>query len=339
MSEKEAKERKVAKESPTKWSKVFSVGLAGALIVGVIALAFSWPAKTAEPRSVPIAITGNNAQQVAMIKQQLKDNAGDKIDLVSVADRSEAVSEIETREAFGAIVLDMPSPEVLTASGNGAAANGVITSMAATLQAKLAEMSAKNPAAPKVTVKTTDVVPSHTATFDIAQLTMSLVFGGVIGGLLTAAAVRGRWQRLATLAVYAVVVGNVLYLVLHTWLDVLPAGYLAITGALTLGIFATASFVAGAYVVGGLIGLYTAILLTMLVANPISGLAIPPVFLPEPWGAIGQGLTIGAGGTLLRGAAYFPVAEVLTAPIIVLSVWSVAGIAGVVSRNRGTLGR
>jgi len=42
-----------------------------------------------------------------------------------------------------------------------------------------------------------------------------------------------------------------------------------------------------------------------LVGNALSGIAAAPELLPQPWGAVGQWLPIGAGGTLLRSAAYF----------------------------------
>ena len=321
----------------TSWTKVLSIGLAGSLVVALVSLAFLWPAKVAEPRDYPIAITGANAQQVTAIKDGIEQNAGDAIEFVDVENREEAVRKIEHREVFGAIVINMPSPEVLTASANGQATNAVMTTMASTMQAKVSEMAAQAPPPksapiPSIKVKTTDIVPAHAAKFDVAQLGLPLVFGGIIGGAAIARLVRGRWQRLSALAMYALFAGGILYLVVQSWFDLLPANFWGISGAFSLGIFATASFVTGAQILFGMRGFAIAVATTMLLANPLAGLAIPTIFLPEPWGAIGQGLTIGATGTLLRMVSYFPVADMI-APLVVLGAWSTVGALAVASKK------
>ena len=321
----------------TSWMKVMSIGLVGPLVVALISLAFLWPAKVAEPRHYPIAITGDNTQQVTAVKDGIKQNAGDAIDFVDVENREDAVNKIERREIYGAIVMNMPSPEVLTASANGQVTNTVITTMAGTIQAKINEMAAQTPhpkgaPTPAIKVTTTDVVPSHVTKFDIAQLGLPLVFGGIIGGAVIARLIRGRWQRLSALTVYALFAGCMLYLIVQSWFDLLPANFWGISGAFSLGIFATASFVAGLQVLFGVRGFAVAAATTMLLANPLAGLAIPAVFLPEPWAVIGQGLTIGAAGTLLRVVSYFPAAEV-TAPLAVLGAWSIAGALAVISKR------
>lgn len=331
----------MAKGEQKNWVKIIGVSLAASLLVGLIALAFLWPAKTMEPKNVPIAITGTSVQQVEAVKTALKTNAGDKIELITVENRDEAVNKMQHREIYGAIIISLPNPEILTASANGAALNAVITNVESGLEAGLTKMVVASVpagiAAPAVTVRNTDVIPTHSATFDIAQLALPMVFGGMIGGVLIVTAVGGRLQRAGALVLYAFLAGNVLYLILQTWFNVLPAEYWAIVGAFSLGIFATSSFIVGSYVLAGGAGLGVAAAFTLLVANPISGLAIPTIFLTEPWGFIGQLLTVGAGGTLLRGAVYFPVAEVITTPLVVLTIWSLAGITATVIRNRKPL--
>jgi len=321
----------------TSWLQALGVGLVGSLVVGLIALAFLWPSKVAEPRGYPVAITGSSSQQVAAMKKAIEQNTGDVITLVDVTDREEAVRKIEHREVYGALVLSMPQPEVLTASANGQAANGIMTTMSTTLQEKLRMLSSRSlPAgasAPQITVKVTDIVALHTQKFDIAQLTLPLALGGIVGGAALSRLVRGRWQRLGALVVYSLLAGGVLYLIIQTWFDLLPAQFWAITGAFSLGIFATASVIAGAFTQFGMRGLAAAGALVMLFANPLSGMTIPPFFLPEPWGAIGQGLTIGAAGTLLRSASYFPAASIWV-PITVLCVWSLIGALGVVLQKQ-----
>lgn len=321
-------------EGETTWARVFGIGFVGALVVGLVALAFLWPAKVAQPHDYPVAITGSSTQQITTIKQETAQNSSDVIKFVDAASREEAIRMISEREVFGALIMNAPNPEILIASANGQTTNAVMTTMATTLQTKLNEMAASRPvlngvSAQKPEVKTTDIIPAHNLKFDIAQLALPLVFGGIIGGTVVARIIRGRWQRLGALAVYAFFASAVLYLITQTWFGLLPNNFWTIAGAFSLGIFATSSFVAGSYALFGMRGLVAAGATTMLLANPLSGLVVPSLFLPEPWGVIGQGLTVGATGTLVRAAAYFPTSAVTTVPIMVLGIWSVLGVAAI----------
>ena len=64
----------------------------------------------------------------------------------------------------------------------------------------------------------------------------------------------------------------------------------------------------------------------VLVGNPLSGISSTPELLPQPAGVIGQLLPPGAGGSLLRSAAFFDGADA-TAPLTVLAAWVVLGLA------------
>lgn len=326
----------------TPWAKVFGIGAVLSLVIGLIAVAFLWPVTVAEPRNYPIAVTGTNPQQVAMVKQALSQGTGTTFKLVDVATRDDALQKMKNREVLSALVLVAPQPEVLTASANGQATNAVALSLAANVQAKVSAFAASQPRpvntpAPAATVKTTDVVPAQVAKFDIAQLALPLLLGGLVGGVFVSVIVSGRGQRLTALSVYAVCAGIAMYLILNTWFGLLPGDFMPLSAGFALGIFATAVVVAGSYVLFGAKGMALAAALTLLVANPLSGMALPAVFLPEPWGALGQSMTIGAAGALVRGITYFPVSEVLSTPLWTLGLWSVAGALAIVARNRPAL--
>lgn len=64
----------------------------------------------------------------------------------------------------------------------------------------------------------------------------------------------------------------------------------------------------------------------LFVSNPLSGMMAGPWFLPQPWGAIGQYLPLGAGGTVMRSAAYFDGAGAGQAWIVLIG-WMLVGIA------------
>jgi hypothetical protein len=71
-------------------------------------------------------------------------------------------------------------------------------------------------------------------------------------------------------------------------------------------------------------GIGLAVLAVFLLGNPLSGLTSAPELLPQPWGAVGQFLPPGAGGSLLRSVAFFDGAGAAV-PAWVLAAW--AGVA------------
>src|SRR5687768_3973383 len=92
-------------EGKTSWIRAMGIGFAGSLVVGLVALAFLWPTKVAQPHDYPIAITGSNTQQITAIKQEITQNSSDAIDFVDTASREEAVRMMHERKVFGALVV------------------------------------------------------------------------------------------------------------------------------------------------------------------------------------------------------------------------------------------
>jgi hypothetical protein len=128
---------------------------------------------------------------------------------------------------------------------------------------------------------------------------------------------------------FALLGGLVAAAVLHGWLGVLPGSYLASTAAIALFALAVSAALAGLGRLLGQPGLGLGALVVFMVGNPLSGVSAAPELLPQPWGAVGQWLPIGAGGTLLRSAAYFDWAG-STHALLVLAGWAVAGLALIV---------
>src|SRR5918998_1713523 len=243
-------------------------------IIAVIVLAFSWPAVTADPDDVTIAVVGPETA-VSAIETQLTEESDGVFDITAVDDRDEAVEGIEERDYFGAIILGT-EPELLTASANGAV-NEVVAQLATPLNTALtaqaqAAAEASGQAAPNVTLTVTDIVPFSEEDPNGSLLSSAffpMLLGGIIAGIATP-----------------------------------MIGFVALIGR---------------------VGTAVGPVVMMLFANPISGAALPPQFLPGSWGEIGQWFPPGAAATLVRELSYFPNAD-MTLPWLVLTGWVVGGL-------------
>ncbi len=309
----------------TPLARIVGVAVALAAVLSIVVLAFSWPAVTAEPRDLPIAITGP-APAVASVQATLAQAQPGAIEFVPVDDRDAAVDAIERREVYGAVVLG-PQPEVLTASASSALVTQLLGGVATQLQRGLQAQAPAGAPAPTVTV--TDVVPLSTEDprgtgFNAAMF--PLLLGGIIGGIGISLAVVGALRRVLAVGLYAVVGGLVLTTVMQSWFGSLQGNWWSNAGATALAVVAIAAPITGFVALLGRPGIALGPVLFMLIGNPISGVALPPQFIPEPWGAVGQWFPPGASATLLRDLSYFPAADA-TFPWLVLAGWAVAGLA------------
>ncbi|TFV99713.1 ABC transporter permease [Orlajensenia leifsoniae] len=339
----------------TKWGRSIGIAVAAAVVVGVFVLAFIWPGMTSTIKDFPIAVTGD-ATQVTAFTDALDENAPGRFDVTPVDSRADAVTAIEERDVYGAVVLS-DAPEVLTASAGGTVNATVMAQISAQLQqqvtsavtagvqdgiaqATAAQAAGQLPAdqalaiiekASAVTapvVITTDVVPladTDPRGVGFASAAFPMVIGGMIGGVLISLLVTGVWRRFAALATYAVVAGLGLTAIMQTWFGILQGDFLLNSVAVGLSLLATASVIVGATALIGRVGIAVGALLTMLIGNPLSAATQPMQFLPGAWGEIGQFFVPGASTTLLRDLSYFPDADA-TQAWLVLGGWAVAGI-------------
>lgn len=323
------------------WGRVVGIGVALAAVVALIVLAFAWPGVTSEPKNVPLAIVGPDAQ-VEALEAALEERAEGLFEVTTVDDRDAAVAAIETREVYGAILL-APETEVLTASAGSPIVAQQLTAFASVLQSQLQEaVAAQVPEGvtpPTVTVSVTDVVPlaeSDPRGTGLVSAAFPVVLGGMLGGILISVALVGAVRRLVALGVYVVVAGLTIAGIMQGWFGVLQGSYLLNAAVLVAGLLAIGATIVGFAAVVGRPGIAIGPVLFLLIANPIASAAQPVEFLPEPWGAVGQWFPPGAGATLLRDASYFPAADT-TFPWIVLAGWAAAGILlALVGHQRAT---
>lgn len=316
---------------PTPWARVVAIVIALASVVSVIVLAFLWPAITSEVKGLPLAATGPSAQLEQLVGG-IDEHAPGVFEVTTVDDRDAAVAAIESREVYGAIVLGT-QPEVLTSSAASPVAAQALSAVGAQLQAQLQQAAAAQAQQagvepPTVTVEVTDVVPlaeTDARGVGLASAVLPLVIGGLLGGILTGLALRGRARRVVAIVAYAIVAGAAITGILQGWLGILQGSYLVNASAVALALLAVGGTVLGFASVLGRPGFALGAVTFILFAVPLASAATPVEFLPEPWGAVGQWFPPGAGATLLRDLSYFPGADAVF-PWLVLTVWATAGL-------------
>lgn len=132
-----APDREAAATTP--WPRVPLIAAVLSLVVGVVLLAFAWPAVTASPKDLPVGIVGTDAQ-VTQVGDAVQERADGAIALTRYDDRDAAVRAIEQREAYGAIVLGASptdAPEVLKATAANAQVAQLMDGLAQQLQTQV----------------------------------------------------------------------------------------------------------------------------------------------------------------------------------------------------------
>ena len=294
--------------------RVIGLALALAAVVSIIVLAFAWPAVTAEPKDLPIAISGP-AEAVAAAEAAVDEQQPGAIAFDEVDDRDVAVAAIESRDVYGAIVLGA-EPEVLTSSASslpvtqllGNLANGLEEGVNA--QAAAATQAAGAPSAPPhIEVVVTDVVPLADTDPRGTGLTAALfplVLGGMLGGIAISVVVIGAMRRVTAVLIYSAVGGLALTGILQGWFGALQGDFWVNSAAIALALAAIAAPITGFVALMGRAGIAVGPVVMLLFANPISAAAIPKEFLAQPWGEVGQWFPPGAAATLVRELSVLP---------------------------------
>lgn len=313
--------------------RVLGLSLALAAVLAIIVLAFSWPAVTAEPHDLPIAIAGP-AEAVSAAEAAVDEQSPGAIAFREVDDRDAAVDAIETRDVYGAIVLGQ-EPEVLTSSASSLVVTQLLNTVAVQLeegvnaQAAAAAAAAGAPSAPPhLDVTVTDVVPlaeSDPRGTGLTAALFPLVLGGMIGGIAISVVVIGAMRRVTAVLVYSVVGGLALAGILQGWFGSLQGDYWLNSAGIALALTAIAAPITGFVALIGRAGIAVGPVVMLLFANPISAAALPKEFIPAPWGEVGQWFPPGAAATLMRELSYFPAADT-TFPWLVLASWAAGGI-------------
>jgi hypothetical protein len=301
-----------------------------ALVAAVALSAFAWSAARLAPRGVPVGVAGT-AKVAATIGYRL-DGLGGAFDAHTYGSEAAAETAIRHREIYGAFVAGPGGLTVLTAPAASPAV--------ATLLTKVGEAAGQHAAAGRaVPVRVVDVVPADPSdpqgiVLDSAFLPLVII--GSIGGVMTWVAGRdGRmagYPQAGVLLVKSVLVALVVVGIVQGWLGVIPGDWVTNAAVIGLTVIAISSTVCGLGALLGAPGVALGGLLMVFVGNPFSGVSSAPQLLPSPAGTLGQLLPPGAGGSLLRSAAFFH-GYGSGAHLVVLAIWAGCGLTAVMARQ------
>ncbi|HEY1509463.1 MAG TPA: ABC transporter permease [Solirubrobacteraceae bacterium] len=306
----------MANASPT--AKAVTLVLVPALVL-MLAFAFFYVGAFHDPtpHHVPVAVVGPPA-----IEAQLNQLPGDPLDARQASSRSDALSQIDDRNVYGA--YDTGANRLFVAS----AAN---RATAIALEETFNRVAA---AQGQPAVRVTDVKPlppkdpNGTASF---YAVIAWMFGGYIGatliGLIGSPRSTSRQRaaaRVGALAGFGIVGGILSVVMLRVAFDVFPGHVLALCAIGALTIFASAAATSGIQAAAGPAGTGLVILVFVILGNSASGGPFARPLLPGLWRTIGGILPPGASVDLARSALFFDGARI-AAPILVLLVWAALG--------------
>jgi hypothetical protein len=305
-------------------------GRAALLVLGVLALQLLFVASYVgalhrpKPTDVPFAVVGppRVAQPVA---QRLDRLPGGPLDTRVLPDAATAHDQVLNRDIDGALLLNPlgRTDRLLVTTGGGTVLSRVLTQYATRLETDQGR-----------SLTVVDAVPAASGDFN-GLSSFYLVVGWCVGGYLCASIMaisagsrspnlRRTLIRLAALALVAAVGGLGGAVIVGPILGALPGSVTALWGLGTLVTFAVGAATLAFMGLFGVVGIGLVILLVVVAGNPSAGGALPGPLLPPFWRAIGPALPPGPGTWVARSIAYFR-GNAVTAPLLVLSLWAVAG--------------
>ncbi|WP_246212540.1 hypothetical protein [Streptomyces abyssomicinicus] len=300
---------------PAVGGRLIAVVLGLTALVVAMLVAFALPAVNGGPREIPVGAAGPG-QAVAALE---KATAGTEWEITRYEDARALTDAVEDREIVGGVLVAPAGVTLYQATAAGPQATAALTAMAtAVAERQHAELTVE------------DLAPfpeddPRGAGFSAAALPM--VFGGILPAIALARLFPGRTGlRLAGGLLFSLTAGFAVTAVLQFGTGSLSGDYAATALGLSLGIAALAFTLLGLEALFGLPGFGVGAALMMLLANPLSGFATGPHWLPGGWSDLGQVLPPGASGSLLRANAFFD-GTGATGPALVLAGWTVLGAA------------
>lgn len=297
--------------------------MVGVLLVPVIVTlalsAFAWSSSRLAPRDLPVGVVAS-MPGADKLKSGLQ--SGGAFDVHGYDSEDEAREAIRDRDVYGAFVVSPQGVTTLTATAASAPVAQVVTRAGDRLAAKIGGEDA--------TARTVDVVaadPDDPMGTGFSSSVLPLVLTGVLSAILIVVLSKPGLLQLGALVSAAALAGVCGGLIVQSWLGIVGGNWAVNASVMGLTVFVISVMSAGSAALVGRGGMVCVSLLMVFMGNPFAGVSSAPEMLPEPAGWIGQMLPPGAGGSLLRGTAFFDGAAAAT-PLVVLLVWAGLGAAG-----------
>ncbi len=287
------------------------------VIIGLMLFAFLAPTFASGPADVPVAVSAPEPM-VQQMTQAIEQKAGDEAPEIIVKESPDDVrTAVLEREAVGGLAITPEGATAFTAAGNGAPYVQLIDGIANSLEVQ------------GMTVERTDLAPTSPEdpqATGLALLGLPLAFGGIISAAVAIFLFRGtKWSKIGVLVGIATVGALVATWMLHSVYGTLTGSFGMEWLAISAGILATSMLTAGLGALIGVPGVGIGAVLTIFLANPLSGLSTGPWLLPTGWSTLGQWMPIGAAGHLVRSLSFFDGAGA-GAAWWVLALWIVTGL-------------
>ncbi|ASR36667.1 hypothetical protein BAY61_18525 [Prauserella marina] len=279
------------------WLKVLALTLGLPVIIALMLYAFLAPSINSGPKELPVAVAGPTTE-LTPLEQALRSNSPDAFAFQRHDRAADVEAAITNREAIGGIVIQSSGHVTLyTAAGNGTPYVELMNTIATSLQAQGQSVE---------TIELAPLTEDDPTGIGLAMLGLPLAFGGMASAALMIFLLRGKTlQTLVGLTATSIAAGIVVTTILRSGYGSFDADHVVASLAIAAGVAATSFFVAGLGAVIGIRAIGLGAILTIFIANPLSGLATGWWWLPQPFGEIGQHMPIGAAGQLLRSLAYF----------------------------------
>lgn len=310
----------------TSWLKLAGVVAGIAAVLTVMLLAFLLPSINSGAHDLPLAVSGP-APAVQQLTTALDKQSPGAFDVTTHPNAAAVSDAVTHREAIGGISLAADGTTIVTAGGAGTPYATLLKNVGTALQQQ----------GQHVTVH--DVAPltrDDPQAAGISALGLPLVFGGMSTAVLLATLFkRSTLKRVIGASAISIVGGLIVTAILQFGSHSIDDNYWLTALALMLGIAAICFTITGLESLIGFAGLGIGAVIMLFLANPLSGLATGPQWLPAPWGAIGQLLPVGAAGSAVRSAAFFG-GSAIGAHLLVLACWVVLGAVLILLASRRT---
>jgi hypothetical protein len=271
------------------------------------------------PHSLPLAVVGST-QQVARVRTAVQQAAPGQFVLRRLPDAAAAAQAVRQRDVFGALVLDGPRPELLTAGANTQAVTMTVTQAFAPAEQQLGVQTQPHDLSP--------LVPGDTRGLTIFYGGFGVVLGGFLFGVTSfAAAPRMLLRyRIVSVVLFAVSAGALTGWLIDRVYAALPAGFLLVSGLVALLAMACAATAALLFRAFGSVGQILMSIGLVIIGNAASTGQLPAEYLPPWMQPLPEILPNGVAVRALRGAMYFQDDGVARA-WVVLAAWTVVPLA------------